>query len=179
MSSAMPISLQRHQHLSNLSEQAGQLASESADCLVLFSAAAGTNAKPGWARALPNALQLQAPGAEVDDGDLRDAVRHAVHELGVSEVLVILHTGCPTLKPNDESPMTRPEPNDLMGRIQVNRQRTEASHEAAKQRVRVAVGSLSADASLGDVSVGGLVHIDESGVMLSYDASRDAFEALL
>ncbi len=179
MSSPMPISLHRHRHVGSLDEQIRELGASSADCLVVSCAEPGTPHPAAWQRALPKALQIHSPGASVADADLRDALRYAVQRLGVKEVLVILHSDCSHLHALDDDARSSEASLPLMDRIYAARQRREAALVEARHRVRVAVRQLMADPSLECVSVGGLVHIDESGVMLCYDAARDDFEALL
>ena len=175
MSSVMPISHHTDPIVSDLRAQVRGLSVAAPRTLVVR--APGTDAAllDVCERVLSAPLHLESADLDVEDASVRHAIGYAARELGVAEVIVILQSDA--VEPSN--PQNDAESLDFMARVVAARQQKEAGHEAARAKVRACVQTLAGDSALAGVSVAGLVQIAESGVLLSYDAEQDTFEAML
>lgn len=136
-------------------------------------------AKSPYETDVPGSLCLGTPGASVGDPELCEAVRYAVHELGVEQVVLASHSLCDHL--DSEGGPTALTPAPAADGIETRVARFNRLVDAARDCVRSGVGRLEDDlhAAGVDVPVFGMVRAVESGVYFAYDPERDEFEALL
>lgn len=181
MSAATVVPLSRGRYTIDLEEQLLRLAPERPERLVIRCSEPRPHGPPPWQRRLGRALVLETPGAGLQGVGVREAIRHAVSELGAPELLVVAHSRCAHLA-RPTAPEWTPDPEsgdgrffDLMRRRVV---RAQLQLAAARDRVRESLRMLAADPELRRVPSAGWVHLVESGALLAYDPRRDAFEAL-
>ncbi len=188
MSSTSVVSIARGRHVYSLEAQREAPGREAPKRLVLCCEELDRAGAPSWQRALEPALELRSPGASLDDAGLREALHFAVAELGVEELILVLHSRCshllPDSLPHSLSGTECAEPAHeralpFMDRMYGRMERSHRQLEAAREQVRDTIRELAGDATLGALSTLGLVQIVESGVLLVYDPERDDFEALL
>lgn len=177
MSTADVSTIPTHLPTEALRAQLAELGGEAPTRLLLTCSESEPGAPPGWRRELGPALQLASPAAAVDLPGLRDALRYAVGHLGVREVVLVLHSHCAHLPDGvaREGGPGRP----FMQRLRDAQAARQRRLGEARSRVRAAVLELASDPALAAAEPVGLVHLDESGVLLAYDPNRDDFQALL
>lgn len=186
MSAALVLPVSRSRFTRDLSGQRRALGHDRPVRLVVCCPERAVSPPPTWpAEGARDALFLQVPGCSVDGPGVREAIRLAVAELGVDEVLVVAHSHCTHLEgrsavhPGDGPDMVPDDAGCFIERTKARLARARRRLAAARSRVRDAVGSLAADPLLPSIRFGGIVHIVESGVVLVYRSDRDDFEALL
>ncbi len=182
MSTATLFPFPNDRHVHDLELQRRALGGQSPELLVVCCTDPEPSAGsvPAWERQLGPTLFVRSPGASVQDAEVREALRHAVQELGVKEILVVLHSRSSHLLP-ERSPeeVARERGLPFMERVYAGQARSRDQLAAAKERVRETVRSLHADPALTPAHASGAVHLVESGVLLAYDPQRGDFEALL
>ncbi len=174
----VPLPLGRHRF--ELESQARSFAGALPTRLVICCADPEPGGTPPWQRSLGRAFVLRSPGASVRDLGLRDALHHAVLELGVESLLLVVHSRCAHLVPE-------PDPQEavaerglaLMDRLYAIQARAQRQVAAARDAVRAGIRDLAADPALRKAARVGLVHMVDSGILVAYDPARDDFEALL
>ena len=169
------VPLDRGRFVYDLERQAAALAPLAPAQLVVSCDDCG-RAGAGWRRDLLAPLFLPTAGATVTGPGVREAIRFAVEELGVREVLVVSHSHCEQLLPAPAR--TAMAGGSFMDRLYGRMAHSSRQLDAARHHVRTALGRLAGDPRLGDVALLGAVHLVESGVLLGYDPETDDYEAV-
>ncbi len=179
MSTATLVPLAKGRHVYDLEAQARAFGASAPQRLLVCCSEPDPSGLPDWERALAPAFCLRSPGASLEDLGLHEALRHAVLDLGVRELVLVLHSRCShVVAPPSPQEVARERGLPFMERLVANRRRAEHQLAAAREAVRDAIRSLDKDPVLRGVESLGLVAIAESGALLAYDSARDDFEPL-
>lgn len=120
-------------------------------------------------------LKLRVLGLRVDDPEVLEAVRYAVERLGVSEIIVLGHTGCSHADP----PRVAPWPGSVASpqdRLLKGLERSRTAFEHAKRSVKQAVHTLrTSRAHVPPACVTGLLWSETAGVHYHYGAEESGF----